>query len=1164
MAKMCTFDGMKRSSLVMWLLLVGSLVTGQNAPSVLTPIQGGLFDIEDSIEVVLRSAAPGDSIDLSTTNTFTTVDRIDISAGAVRLAASDRPPGRTHWRVVRDDGTTERPMFFDVVDVDSSYHISFRLDASAGVNLSAGTVTEWLNRRDTTYHAEQPDPSIRPTLEDSLLNDRPFVRMGATGATYLTHDPLLYTDTNYTIFIFYRQAGLPTPLGYILGYSDSILLGGIHGDGTSGSFNNFGAFYNTSPAQSLRITTPEDFEWHLRMQMHNRIFEDADRLFSVAGGSVRRLGSNAIGTRLNLTNALYFDGWIGDIIICDRRLAPAERRGVERYIQTKYTPYPDLGPDTVVCGPSYDLGIDPDHGYSRIEWSTGDLGVDSVTVTQSGWHWVEVNSFGWTIRDSIFVGGVVPRPLMSQPSDTVLCVGDTLSVEITNVLPSVDYAWMDGRDSTTIDATSEVQVFVVATDSLGCSATSDTFFLDIDSFAVQSTIGPDRTECRNTTVSVQSTSRGNAPFQSYAWSTGDSTASIALDSAGPGQSIFVEVVDFYGCAFRDTAVIDVLDRTAPSIVLMRDTVCPFSATSFIDLTMPDPADPILDRIWVFESTDTATGTAASYDPQRTGPFEFTFSIQTDSGCVNSVQQTALQHQLPVADATPGIACAGSPTGLTSASTVAAPDSIISYLWRSAVDTATGQTADLTFPTDGPVSVVHEVISDQGCSDADTVQIEVFPAIDVSFEAQNTCLGDTVSFVNTSASLSIVEWLWTFGDGSGPSVVPEPTHVYDGADTFTVELTVENAIGCRRTISEDIAIRPPLTPRVEPDTVCADAPVQLTAMASDSLVDVVWIVDGDTLATPLLEPGFAPPGRIGVAVDVVSQAGCDASALDSITILPPPDLAIDVDPDFGEAPLTISATAASASALDITWAFGDGGSGSGPSSTHTYTADGFYTVTATATDALGCSATRTRPVDVGSSSLDLAVDDLTLDEATTPTGDVRITATVDLVNVGSRAIRSADLVLEVQQQAAVSESWFGELLPGDRITYSFTAASTWAQIGRPDYLCVRAENVNDGAETNLNNNRACRAVQGELHVSSPVPNPTDGPIRVDVVSRSERSIDWHIVDGRGKRVAEELDVPVARGLTTISIDARGLQAGTYHLIVRSQGEDILRRFMVRGR
>jgi hypothetical protein len=91
-------------------------------------------------------------------------------------------------------------------------------------------------------------------------------------------------DTNYTVFTLYRQTGLPSVLSYLLEYSDSVLLGGIHGDESLGSFNNFGAFHNTTPTRSLRITTPDDQSWHLRMQLHNRILEDGDRVSSLTGG----------------------------------------------------------------------------------------------------------------------------------------------------------------------------------------------------------------------------------------------------------------------------------------------------------------------------------------------------------------------------------------------------------------------------------------------------------------------------------------------------------------------------------------------------------------------------------------------------------------------------------------------------------------------------------------------------------------------------------------------------------------------------------------------------------------------------------------------------------------------------------------------------------------
>jgi PKD repeat protein len=42
--------------------------------------------------------------------------------------------------------------------------------------------------------------------------------------------------------------------------------------------------------------------------------------------------------------------------------------------------------------------------------------------------------------------------------------------------------------------------------------------------------------------------------------------------------------------------------------------------------------------------------------------------------------------------------------------------------------------------------------------------------------------------------SPTSWYWNFGDGTMPSTVKNPTHVYSGSGTYTVSLTVSNAYG----------------------------------------------------------------------------------------------------------------------------------------------------------------------------------------------------------------------------------------------------------------------------------------------------------------------------------------------------------------------------------
>src|SRR4029078_11597834 len=74
-----------------------------------------------------------------------------------------------------------------------------------------------------------------------------------------------------------------------------------------------------------------------------------------------------------------------------------------------------------------------------------------------------------------------------------------------------------------------------------------------------------------------------------------------------------------------------------------------------------------------------------------------------------------------------------------------------------------------------------------CSDADSIvnYITVNAAPTAAFSASNVCLGDVMSFTNTSSGAT--SYSWDFGDGSGTSSAANPSYTYTTANTFTVTL-----------------------------------------------------------------------------------------------------------------------------------------------------------------------------------------------------------------------------------------------------------------------------------------------------------------------------------------------------------------------------------------
>ena len=102
-------------------------------------------------------------------------------------------------------------------------------------------------------------------------------------------------------------------------------------------------------------------------------------------------------------------------------------------------------------------------------------------------------------------------------------------------------------------------------------------------------------------------------------------------------------------------------------------------------------------------------------------------------------------------------------------------------------------------------------------DSLTVPVTVYPLPVAGFTAASgACVGETVTFTNTSTGAST--YSWDFGDGT-TSTLSDPTHAYGGSGTFTIELTATTAFGCVDITTTTILVDTIPIPLFEADTVC---------------------------------------------------------------------------------------------------------------------------------------------------------------------------------------------------------------------------------------------------------------------------------------------------------------------------------------------------------
>jgi gliding motility-associated-like protein len=157
-------------------------------------------------------------------------------------------------------------------------------------------------------------------------------------------------------------------------------------------------------------------------------------------------------------------------------------------IEISPSPLPLLGNDTLVCnGASITLNANCDADF--FSWSTGQFGVSSITVSDSGTYWVRgrFNDTGCAGFDTIHVG-FHPPTIIDETNLQIIpttCNGSSGSISGLTALGPTPFAyhWLDlsGNDyGTNIDATNlpAGQYQLTITDGNGCETVSDVYTIE--------------------------------------------------------------------------------------------------------------------------------------------------------------------------------------------------------------------------------------------------------------------------------------------------------------------------------------------------------------------------------------------------------------------------------------------------------------------------------------------------------------------------------------------------------------------------------------------------------------------------------------------------------------------------------------------------------------
>jgi gliding motility-associated-like protein len=154
---------------------------------------------------------------------------------------------------------------------------------------------------------------------------------------------------------------------------------------------------------------------------------------------------------------------------------------------------------------------------------------------------------------------------------------------------------------------------------------------------------------------------------------------------------------------------------------------------------------------------------------------------------------------------------------------------------------------------------------------DTIKIDGFKT-GYTYQPNPACEKATTQFVDTSYSYfsTVTNWHWTFDDGQ-MSFVNNPSHYYDSAGVYAVELIVTNGNGCKDTLDNTITINPLPVITASGDTViCLGDAAQISAIGG---VSYTWAPAANLSCVSCQSTSAAPQAATAYVVTGTDANGC---------------------------------------------------------------------------------------------------------------------------------------------------------------------------------------------------------------------------------------------------------------------------------------------------
>jgi gliding motility-associated-like protein len=201
-----------------------------------------------------------------------------------------------------------------------------------------------------------------------------------------------------------------------------------------------------------------------------------------------------------------------------------------------------------------------------------------------------------------------------------------------------------------------------------------------------------------------------------------------------------------------------------------------------------------------------------------------------------------------------------------------------------------------YASSGSYNVILNITTNSNCSNTFTQQITVNPLPNVSFLANNVCVGSVMNYLNNTniSNGSISNYVWDFNsDGIPDNTNQSVSNLFNTPGTYTTQLIAVSNYNCISNYSLAVTVYPKPIVQFNALPVCQGYPVTFinqSTIANGQIVNYNWIF-GDNSTAIDISPShlYSSYGNFNITLTATSNYNCTNSITQAAIVYPKPNV-----------------------------------------------------------------------------------------------------------------------------------------------------------------------------------------------------------------------------------------------------------------------------------